>query len=128
MAELAAVLIGDRLRIGCRLENHAACLKDWAQLLREHLWSLLQVLSDARRAAAPAYWADPLVIGRGAILRLGRWLESLTLAFTSSDALMARRAYGTGAGLSGQPHGQHRAGIPESSQGLELTSARRPPP
>lgn len=43
VAELAAVPISDRLRIGCQLENHAAYLKDWAQLLREHPRSLFGV-------------------------------------------------------------------------------------
>ena len=51
VAELAAVLICYRLQIGCQLENHAAYLKDWAQLLREQPRTLFKVLSDARQAA-----------------------------------------------------------------------------
>ena len=51
VAELAAVLICYRLRIGCQLENHAAYLRDWAQMLREQPRSLFKVLSDARQAA-----------------------------------------------------------------------------
>jgi antirestriction protein ArdC len=51
VAELAAVLIAYRLQIGCQLENHAAYLKDWAQLLREEPKALFKVLSQARQAA-----------------------------------------------------------------------------
>lgn len=51
VAELAAVLISYRLAIGCQLENHAAYLKDWAQLLREEPRALFKVLSQARQAA-----------------------------------------------------------------------------
>jgi antirestriction protein ArdC len=51
IAELAAVLIAYRLQIGCQLENHAAYLKEWAQLLREEPKALFKVLSQARQAA-----------------------------------------------------------------------------
>jgi antirestriction protein ArdC len=51
VAELGAVLICYRLQIGCQLENHAAYLKNWAQLLREHPRTLFKVLSEARQAA-----------------------------------------------------------------------------
>jgi antirestriction protein ArdC len=51
VAELAAVLICYRLQIGCQLANHAAYLKEWAQLLREQPRTLFKVLSDARQAA-----------------------------------------------------------------------------
>ena len=52
VAELSAVLICYRLQIGCQLENHAAYLKDWAQMLRDGGPRVLfQVLSDARKAA-----------------------------------------------------------------------------
>jgi antirestriction protein ArdC len=51
VAELAAVLIAYRLQIGCQLQNHAAYLKEWAQLLREEPRALFKVLSDARQAA-----------------------------------------------------------------------------
>jgi antirestriction protein ArdC len=51
VAELSAVLVCYRLQIGCQLENHAAYLKDWAQMLSEQPRSLFKVLSDARQAA-----------------------------------------------------------------------------
>ena len=51
IAELAAVLIAYRLQIGCELENHAAYLADWAQLLKEEPKALFKVLSQARQAA-----------------------------------------------------------------------------
>ena len=52
VAELAAVLITYRLQIGCQLENHAAYLAHWAQLLKEGgPKALFSVLSDARKAA-----------------------------------------------------------------------------
>jgi antirestriction protein ArdC len=51
IAELAAVLIAYRLQIGCQLENHAAYLKEWAQLLRDEPKALFKVLSNARKAA-----------------------------------------------------------------------------
>ena len=51
VAELAAVLIAYRLQIGCQLQNHAAYLKEWAELLREEPRALFKVLSQARQAA-----------------------------------------------------------------------------
>jgi antirestriction protein ArdC len=51
VAELGAVLLGDRLEIGSDTRNHAAYLSHWIALLRETPRLLLQVLSDARRAA-----------------------------------------------------------------------------
>ena len=51
VAELGAVLLGDRLEIGSAMANHAAYLGHWIALLRESPRVLLQVLSDARRAA-----------------------------------------------------------------------------
>jgi antirestriction protein ArdC len=52
VAELAAVLICYRLEIGCELQNHAAYLSHWAQLLRDGGPRVLfQVLGDARKAA-----------------------------------------------------------------------------
>ena len=51
VAELASVLIAYRLQIGCQLENHAAYLKEWAQLLKEEPKALFKVLSQARQAA-----------------------------------------------------------------------------
>jgi antirestriction protein ArdC len=51
VAELGAVLLGDRLEIGSAMANHAAYLGGWIALLRESPRVLLQVLSDARTAA-----------------------------------------------------------------------------
>lgn len=67
VAELGAVLLGDRLEIGSDTQNHAAYLSHWIALLRETPRLLLQVLSDARRAAdliAPEV-ADPTPPGEG---------------------------------------------------------------
>jgi len=51
VAELGAVLLGDRLEIGSATANHAAYLDHWIALLKESPRVLLQVLADARRAA-----------------------------------------------------------------------------
>ena len=51
VAELGSVLLGDRLEIGSAIANHAAYLGHWIELLKESPRVLLQVLSDARRAA-----------------------------------------------------------------------------
>lgn len=51
VAELGAVLLGDRLEIGSNVSNHAAYLAEWIQLLRESPNLLYKLLSDARRAA-----------------------------------------------------------------------------
>jgi antirestriction protein ArdC len=51
VAELGAVLLGDRLEIGSAMANHAAYLGHWLELLKESPRVLLQVLSDARKAA-----------------------------------------------------------------------------
>ena len=51
VAELGAVLLGDRLEIGSAMANHAAYLGHWLELLKESPRLLLQVLSDARKAA-----------------------------------------------------------------------------
>jgi antirestriction protein ArdC len=51
VAELGSVLLGDRLEIGSAMANHAAYLHHWIALLQESPRVLLQVLSDARRAA-----------------------------------------------------------------------------
>ena len=50
VAELGAVLLGDRLEIGSAVENHAAYLGRWIELLRETPQVLFQVLGEARRA------------------------------------------------------------------------------
>ena len=51
VAELGAVLLGERLAIGSDTANHAAYLRHWCELLRQDPRLLLQVLGDARRAA-----------------------------------------------------------------------------
>ena len=51
VAELGAVLLGDRLEIGSNGMNHAAYLGHWLEQLRESPRLLLQVLGEARRAA-----------------------------------------------------------------------------
>ena len=51
VAELGAVLLGDRLRIGSEACHHAAYLSSWIALLQESPRLLFQVLSEARRAA-----------------------------------------------------------------------------
>jgi antirestriction protein ArdC len=58
-AELGAVLLGHRLEIGTAMANHAAYLGHWLELLRESPRVLLQVLSDARRAADLICPEDP---------------------------------------------------------------------
>jgi len=51
VAELGAVLLGDRLEFGSAMANHAAYLGHWVELLKESPRVLLQVLCDARKAA-----------------------------------------------------------------------------
>jgi antirestriction protein ArdC len=51
VAELGAVLLGDRLEIGAAMANHAAYLDHWIGLLQETPRLLFQVLGEARRAA-----------------------------------------------------------------------------
>jgi antirestriction protein ArdC len=51
VAELGSVLLGDRLEIGSAIANHAAYMGHWVELLKESPRMLLQVLSDARKAA-----------------------------------------------------------------------------
>jgi antirestriction protein ArdC len=50
VAELGAVLLGDRLEIGNAVDNHAAYCQHWVRLLRESPAVLFQVLGEARRA------------------------------------------------------------------------------
>ncbi len=50
VAELGSVLLGDQLEIGSALENHAAYLGHWVELLKETPQGLYQVLGEARRA------------------------------------------------------------------------------
>jgi len=50
VAELGAVLLGERLEIGSDVANHAAYLASWIALLRESPRVLVEVLGDARRA------------------------------------------------------------------------------
>jgi antirestriction protein ArdC len=51
VAELGAVLLGERLEIGSEIESHAAYLGHWVELLKESPKGLFQVLSEARKAA-----------------------------------------------------------------------------
>lgn len=51
VAELGAVLLGDRLEIGTEIESHAAYLGHWVELLKESPKVLFQVLSEARQVA-----------------------------------------------------------------------------
>lgn len=55
VAELGAVLLGDRLEIGSDTCNHAAYLSHWVALLRESPRLLLKLLSQARQAADLIY-------------------------------------------------------------------------
>jgi antirestriction protein ArdC len=50
VAELGAVLLGDQLEIGSAMENHAAYLRHWIELLMENPQVLFQVLGEARQA------------------------------------------------------------------------------
>ncbi|WP_259701615.1 ArdC family protein [Synechococcus sp. CS-1324] len=50
IAELGSVLLGDQLEIGSAIENHAAYLGHWVELLKESPQVLFQVLGEARRA------------------------------------------------------------------------------
>ncbi|MEB3305551.1 MAG: zincin-like metallopeptidase domain-containing protein [Cyanobacteriota bacterium] len=51
VAELGAVLLGDRLEIGSNVANHAAYLSAWIGLLKESPKLLYRLLSEARKAA-----------------------------------------------------------------------------
>lgn len=51
VAELASVLICYRLQVGYCLENHAAYLTAWAEILKADPKVLFKVLSEARKAA-----------------------------------------------------------------------------
>jgi antirestriction protein ArdC len=51
VAELGAMLIGDRLEIGSDTANHAAYMSHWIALLHDSPRLLYQVLGEARRAA-----------------------------------------------------------------------------
>ncbi|MFN9630807.1 MAG: ArdC family protein [Cyanobacteriota bacterium] len=51
LAELGAVLLGERLEIGSDVSNHAAYLAEWIKLLRQSPSLLYKLLSEARQAA-----------------------------------------------------------------------------
>lgn len=59
LAELGAVLVGERLAIGSDTANHAAYLQHWCALLRRSPRLLLQLLGEARRAADLIVPEDP---------------------------------------------------------------------
>jgi len=50
VAELGAVLLGDRLEIGSELQSHATYLEHWISLLQAEPLVLFQVLGEARQA------------------------------------------------------------------------------
>jgi hypothetical protein len=51
VAELGALLLGDRLEIGSAISHHAAYMEHWILLLRQSPGVLFRLLSEARRAA-----------------------------------------------------------------------------
>ena len=55
VAELGAVLLGDRLEIGSPVQNHAAYLQHWIILLKSTPTLLLRLLGEARQAADLIY-------------------------------------------------------------------------
>ena len=59
IAELGAVLLGDRLEIGTEIESHAAYLSHWIELLKQSPKLLFQVLREARQAADLIYPESP---------------------------------------------------------------------
>lgn len=63
LAELGAVLLGDRLEIGSNVGNHAAYLSEWISLLKESPTLLYKLLSEARRAADLICPAEPFAGG-----------------------------------------------------------------
>ncbi|WP_255109147.1 zincin-like metallopeptidase domain-containing protein [Synechococcus sp. RedBA-s] len=64
---MGAVLLGDQLEIGSAMENHAAYLGHWIELLKEHPQVLFQVLGEARQAveliAPQALGSDESALG-----------------------------------------------------------------
>jgi antirestriction protein ArdC len=72
LAELGAVLLGDRLEIGSDVSNHAAYLAEWIRLLRESPQLLYKLLSEARRAVD---LICPLATGAEAKEKSGSTLE-----------------------------------------------------
>lgn len=71
VAELGAVLLGDRLEIGSAMANHAAYLSHWVELLKESPRVLLQVLGNARKAADLVCPEAPEAPGTGDGCRAG---------------------------------------------------------
>jgi antirestriction protein ArdC len=71
VAELGAVLLGDRLEIGGNVSNHAAYLAEWISLLRESPQLLYKLLSEARRAADLICPPPPIPAGDGEVRPLG---------------------------------------------------------
>jgi len=67
VAELGAVLLGDRLEIGSPVENHAAYLQHWITLLKTTPALLLRLLGEARQAADLIYPEQilPLTLPQG---------------------------------------------------------------
>ncbi|MCP9841641.1 DUF1738 domain-containing protein [Synechococcus sp. J7-Johnson] len=67
VAELGAVLLGDRLEFGSKIESHAAYLGHLIELLKESPKVLFQVLSEARQAADLICTEPALHVSAGAI-------------------------------------------------------------
>ena len=67
VAELGAVLLGDRMEIGSPVENHAAYLQHWITLLKTTPALLLRLLGEARQAADLIYPepTHPLTLPQG---------------------------------------------------------------
>ncbi|WP_254952763.1 MULTISPECIES: ArdC family protein [unclassified Cyanobium] len=63
VAELGSVLLGDQLEIGSALENHAAYLGHWIELLRQSPQVLYQVLGEARQAVELVVGAAGAALG-----------------------------------------------------------------
>ncbi|MEB3260401.1 MAG: zincin-like metallopeptidase domain-containing protein [Cyanobacteriota bacterium] len=63
VAELGAVLLGERLEIGSDVANHAAYLVEWIRLLKQTPSLLYKLLSEARQAADLICPPQPLTDG-----------------------------------------------------------------
>ena len=59
VAELGAVLLGDRLEFGSEIESHAAYLSHWIGLLKKEPKILFQVMRDAN-SASKLIWPEEL--------------------------------------------------------------------
>ncbi|MCX5968932.1 MAG: zincin-like metallopeptidase domain-containing protein [Cyanobacteria bacterium] len=94
VAELGAVLLGDRLEIGSQLQSHAAYLEHWIALLQAEPQVLFQVLGEARQAVeliAPegvsAREMDCQAEVQGASRAMGWRLRVVGQSITSSSSI-----------------------------------------